>query len=96
MADLLALQSDLKRDADGYADDFRLQYRHYQAVLSVFGLHPAQQHEGILELVHFIAQVSTAFLCYRFIKLRHRIQSLHSRASCQAVKAGKQGAFAYH
>ena len=57
MADLLGLQSDIKRDADGYADDFRLQYRHYQAVLSVFFLHPAQKHEGILELVHFIAQV---------------------------------------
>ena len=57
MADLLALQSDIKRDADGYADDFRLQYRHYKAVLSVFSLHPAQQHESILELVHFIAQV---------------------------------------
>ena len=57
MADLLGLQSDIKRDADGYADDFRLQYRHYQAVLSVFSLHPAQKHEGILELVHFIAQV---------------------------------------
>ena len=62
MADLLALQGDIKRDADGYADDFRLQYRHYQAVLSVFALHPAQQHEGILELVHFIAQV--AFSAY--------------------------------
>ncbi len=57
MADLLALQNDIKRDADGYADDFRLQYRHYKAVLSVFSLHPAQKHEGILELVHFIAQV---------------------------------------
>ena len=60
MADLLALQSDIKRDADGYADDFRLQYRHYKAVLSVFSLHPAQKHEGILELVHFIAQVKAS------------------------------------
>ena len=58
MVDLLGLQSDIKRDADGYADDFRLQYRHYKAVLSVFSLHPAQQHDGILELVHFIAQVN--------------------------------------
>jgi len=57
MADLLALQSDIKRDADGYVDDFRLQYRHYKAVLTVFSLHPAQQQEEILELVHFIAQV---------------------------------------
>jgi len=40
-ADLLALQSSIKRDPEGYRDEFLLQYRHYRATLDLFMLRPA-------------------------------------------------------
>jgi protein SDA1 len=40
-ADLLALQSSIKRDPEGYRDEFLLQYRHYKATLELFMLRPA-------------------------------------------------------
>jgi protein SDA1 len=40
-ADLLALQSSIKRDPEGYRDEFLLQYRHYKATLDLFMLRPA-------------------------------------------------------
>ncbi|CAL8470003.1 g9545 [Coccomyxa elongata] len=60
-ADLLALQANIKRDPDGYADEFKLQFRHYKASLEIFNLKPSKESREFAELVHFIAQVSQCY-----------------------------------
>ncbi|KAK9811636.1 hypothetical protein WJX72_007420 [[Myrmecia] bisecta] len=74
-ADLLALQGNIKRDPEGYADEFQLQYRHYQACLTVFQLKPSKDSREFGDLVNFVAQVAncypreTAAFCPELIEL---------------------------
>ncbi|KAL3143573.1 hypothetical protein ABBQ38_002370 [Trebouxia sp. C0009 RCD-2024] len=72
-ANLLTLQGCIKRDPDGHADDFSLQWRHYKACLDIFNLKPSKDSKDFADLVTFIAQVRTAdepahltFLCLQF------------------------------
>ncbi|PNW82173.1 hypothetical protein CHLRE_06g277050v5 [Chlamydomonas reinhardtii] len=60
-AELLALQSNIKKDPDGYKDEFLLQYRHYQALLEIFKLKPSKDSREFGEVVMFMAQVSRAY-----------------------------------
>ncbi|KAL6763683.1 SDA1-domain-containing protein [Haematococcus lacustris] len=60
--DLLTLQANIKRDCEGYRDDFLLQYRHYQALLEVFNLKPSKECKEFGELATFIAQVAGSYL----------------------------------
>ncbi|KAG2501935.1 hypothetical protein HYH03_000433 [Edaphochlamys debaryana] len=60
-SELLALQSNIKKDPDGYKDEFMLQYRHYQAMLDIFKLRPSKDSKEFGELVLFMAQVSRAY-----------------------------------
>ena len=57
-ADLLALQANIKKDAEGYKEDFLMQYRHYKAVLEIFTLKPSKESKEFADLVMFIAQVT--------------------------------------
>ncbi|WIA37864.1 hypothetical protein OEZ86_014713 [Tetradesmus obliquus] len=60
-ADLLKLQANIKRDPDGYKDEFMLQYRHYQACLQLFQLKPSQDSKEFADCITFIAQVSKCY-----------------------------------
>eukprot|EP00878_Enallax_costatus_P025275 GHUV01027038.1.p1 GENE.GHUV01027038.1~~GHUV01027038.1.p1 ORF type:complete len:218 (+),score=48.73 GHUV01027038.1:214-867(+) len=60
-AELLKLQANIKRDPDGYRDEFLLQYRHYQACLQIFQLKPSQDSKEFAEFITFIAQVSKCY-----------------------------------
>ena len=51
-------QGNIKRDPQGYRDEFVLQWRHYQACQALFLLSPSQDSAQFGELVTFIAQVS--------------------------------------
>ncbi|EFJ52836.1 hypothetical protein VOLCADRAFT_55520, partial [Volvox carteri f. nagariensis] len=54
-------QSNIKKDPDGYKDEFMLQYRHYQALLDIFKLRPSKESKEFGDLVMFMAQVSRAY-----------------------------------
>ena len=53
----LPVQGNIKRDPAGYADEFQMQWRHYQACLQLFVLKPDQDGGDFGDLVNFIAQV---------------------------------------
>ena len=54
-------QGNIKRDPQGYADEFGLQWRHYKASLQLFLLSPAQGSQEFQDLVTFL---SHAVGCY--------------------------------
>ncbi|XP_059490536.1 protein SDA1 homolog [Neocloeon triangulifer] len=55
------LQNLIKRDPVSYKDEFMQQYRHYQATLEVFKLHPDQNDKNLDEIVMFLAQVAQCY-----------------------------------
>eukprot|EP00882_Tetradesmus_deserticola_P021636 GHRQ01023421.1.p2 GENE.GHRQ01023421.1~~GHRQ01023421.1.p2 ORF type:complete len:426 (+),score=238.19 GHRQ01023421.1:262-1539(+) len=60
-AELLKLQANIKRDPDGYKDEFALQYRHYKACLQLSQLKPSQDSKEFADCITFIAQVSKCY-----------------------------------
>jgi protein SDA1 len=56
-----SIQGNIKRDPQGYADEFGLQWRHYKASLQLFLLSPAQGSTEFQDLVTFL---SHAVGCY--------------------------------
>lgn len=52
------LQGLIKRDPDGYKDEFIQQYNHYQSQMKIFQLQPNSDLDKFSDLVGFIAQVS--------------------------------------
>jgi protein SDA1 len=59
---LAQLQNLIKRDPEGYADEFRLQHRAFAAELAIFQLNPRSNPEAFKALVTFLAHVAP---CYR-------------------------------
>ncbi|KAK9834281.1 hypothetical protein WJX81_003203 [Elliptochloris bilobata] len=55
--ELLMLQGNIKRDPEGYTDEFQLQLRHYHACLDIFKMKPSKESREFSELVGFISQV---------------------------------------
>ena len=55
------LQNLIKRDPDSYKDEFRQQFRHFQATLAVFKMSPAVYNQSLEELSIFLAQASCLF-----------------------------------
>ena len=51
------LQGNIKRDPEGYADEFQLQWRKYKAALALFNLKPSKDSQEFADLVRFMAQV---------------------------------------
>lgn len=45
----------MKRDPEGYEEDFRMQLRHYDALRGLFALKPSRDHKEFSELASFIA-----------------------------------------
>jgi len=60
-SDLLTLQGNIKKDPDGYKDEFQLQLQHYEALLDVFKLKPSRESKEFGDLAMFIAQVSKCY-----------------------------------
>lgn len=58
---LLVLQQQVKRDPQGYKDEFQLQWRHYEANKSLFLMSPSQCSLEFQSLVMFVAHVSEHF-----------------------------------
>ena len=58
---LLLLQGQIKRDAEGYNEEFMLQYRHYRTSLAIFALKPHAEAKEFGDLVMFIAQVAHCY-----------------------------------
>jgi protein SDA1 len=50
------LQNLIKRDPESYSDEFNLQYRHFESLLSLVYLNPSEEHTEFCELVNFLAQ----------------------------------------
>eukprot|EP00636_Phaeomonas_parva_P015872 CAMPEP_0118862158 /NCGR_PEP_ID=MMETSP1163-20130328/7459_1 /TAXON_ID=124430 /ORGANISM="Phaeomonas parva, Strain CCMP2877" /LENGTH=170 /DNA_ID=CAMNT_0006796033 /DNA_START=119 /DNA_END=628 /DNA_ORIENTATION=+ len=55
------LQNLIKRDPEGYADDFERQYRHFQSELQIFLLKPNKKSARFGELVNFLGHVAPCF-----------------------------------
>lgn len=55
------MQGNIKRDPEGHADDFALQWRHYKACLDIFNLKPSKDSKEFADLVTFVAQVSEQY-----------------------------------
>ncbi|XP_054164284.1 protein SDA1 homolog [Oppia nitens] len=55
------LQNCIKRDANGYKDEFNQQYDHYRSLLQVFQFNPSANDKNFQELVMFISHVSHCF-----------------------------------
>ncbi|KAG4068256.1 hypothetical protein HA402_007776 [Bradysia odoriphaga] len=54
------LQNLIKRDPESYREEFLQQYRHFQSLVEIFRLNPAQENKSLDELVIFLAQVSVS------------------------------------
>ncbi|KAK9862024.1 hypothetical protein WJX84_008292 [Apatococcus fuscideae] len=59
--ELLTLQGAIKRDPEGYADEFRLQFQHYQATLDILSFHPSSESKEFEDLIQFVAQVAGCY-----------------------------------
>eukprot|EP00897_Mesotaenium_endlicherianum_P006579 jgi/Mesen1/594/ME001074S10755 len=59
--DLLLLQGQIKRDPEGYREEFLLQYRHYRACLGIFSLKPNADSKEFGDLVMFLSHVAPCF-----------------------------------
>ncbi|KAK9840402.1 hypothetical protein WJX74_009278 [Apatococcus lobatus] len=59
--ELLTLQGAIKRDPDGYADEFRLQFQHYQATLDILSCNAGSDSKEFEDLIHFVAQVAGCY-----------------------------------
>lgn len=51
------LQGLVKRDPDGYKDEFIQQYNHYKSIINIFKLQPGYNLNEFNNLVGFISQV---------------------------------------
>ncbi|KAF7295200.1 Protein SDA1 [Mycena indigotica] len=60
-ANLPQLQNLIKRDPQGYKEEFLLQYNHYNSIRRIFATNPDEQAAHFRELVNFISQVATCY-----------------------------------
>ena len=58
---LLQLQDKVKRDPQGYEDDFILQMRHFESKVKLFELKPTGPNKELCELVHFLGHVAPLY-----------------------------------
>ncbi|KAK3271846.1 hypothetical protein CYMTET_19828 [Cymbomonas tetramitiformis] len=61
VADLKLLQGKIKRDPEGYRDEFLLQIRHYRTLLEIFRLKPTKDSKEFSDLIDFLSHVATCF-----------------------------------
>lgn len=56
-ANLPQLQNLVKRDPEGYKEEFLQQWNHYNSIRQIFQINPDEQAQHFRELVAFISQV---------------------------------------
>lgn len=56
------LQNLIKRDPESYKEEFKQQYKHFQSLIDIFRLTPAENDKNLDELVMFLAQVYISFI----------------------------------
>ena len=61
MSSLPLLQSQIRRDPAGYEEEYRIQFRSFEATAQTFHVTPGRLHKNFQELVSFIAHV---YPCY--------------------------------
>jgi len=57
-ANLPQLQNLIKRDPNGYKEEFLQQWNHFNSIREIFQINPDEQAHHFRELVSFISQVS--------------------------------------
>mmetsp|Transcript_34639 Transcript_34639/g.65213 ORF Transcript_34639/g.65213 Transcript_34639/m.65213 type:complete len:376 (-) Transcript_34639:1563-2690(-) len=60
-ADLKTLQGQIKRDPEGYKEEFLLQWRHYHALLEIFRLKPSKDSAEFASLIDFLSHVTACY-----------------------------------
>ncbi|KAK7023814.1 protein SDA1 [Favolaschia claudopus] len=60
-ANLPQLQNLIKRDPEGYKEEFLQQWNHYNSIRRIFATNPDEQATHFRELVAFISQVATCY-----------------------------------
>lgn len=58
---ILCTQGNIKRDPQGYSDEFFMQWRHYLATFDLFLLAPSQASPSFSDLVAFISHVASCY-----------------------------------
>ena len=58
------LQNMIKRDPESYKEEFLQQYQHFESVLEIFRLEPDKENKSLIELIMYIAQVSSFILSF--------------------------------
>jgi protein SDA1 len=61
MASLPLLQSQIRRDPEGYEQEYRIQFRSFETTAQTFHVTPGRPHKHFQELVSFIAHVYTCY-----------------------------------
>ena len=93
---LLMLQQHIKRDPQGYRDEFLLQYRHYAQVLKLFRMAPAEpasaEFQSLVQFMshtqeHFSEVVQGEYVSSIVSLLRTHGPLLHPSTRSQLVKA---------
>ena len=93
---LLMLQQQIKRDPQGYRDEFMLQYRHYTQLLKLFRMAPAepasQEFQSLVQFMshtqeHFSEVVRDEYVASIVSLLRTHGPLLHPSTRSQLVKA---------
>ncbi|KIM57659.1 hypothetical protein SCLCIDRAFT_1219350 [Scleroderma citrinum Foug A] len=60
-ANLPQLQNLIKRDPNGYKEEFLQQWNHYNSIREIFQINPDEQAQHFRELVSFISQVAQCY-----------------------------------
>ncbi|KAJ7074422.1 SDA1-domain-containing protein [Mycena amicta] len=60
-ANLPQLQNLIKRDPEGYKEEFLQQWNHFNSIRRIFATNPDEQATHFRELVNFISQVATCY-----------------------------------
>lgn len=62
-SNLPQLQNLVKRDPAAYKEEFLQQWNHYESIRKIFQINPDEQAQHFRQLISFIAQVWTSFVC---------------------------------
>jgi protein SDA1 len=96
MSSLPLLQSQIRRDPEGYEQEYRIQFRSFETTAQTFHVTPGRPHKHFQELVSFIAHVYPCYLRLReeldfpqivFGTLRREPERIHPTARKVLVAA---------
>jgi len=91
---LLELQNKIKRDPNGYYDDFSQAHVYFKSCIDLFELEPNQPHKGLQQLISFMAYITPCYPeelkglphTFKSLLLRHK-NNMHSHLRMSFCKA---------